>query len=189
MTRTLRVPRGLRAPALRVVAVLLLVILAGCEAVGLAAPSPTTESPDGTVRLALAAVSDHDYAGLQALTCSLNKEIALVPFLGVSGLINLKSMGIKEREVAGAMAITYSNVSIKEIRRTETEAYVTLEATGTPTIDQTKMRAIVTKVLKAQNSKVTKADIAVAMARLDLTPTKFSTSLTLGKKGTGWLIC
>jgi hypothetical protein len=188
MTPHPRVRLALRARALLLVA-LLLAILGACDAVGLTAPSPSTETPEGTVRLALAAVTNHDYAGLQALTCSLNKDTALAPFLGQSGLSNLKARGIKEREVAAAFAVTFSDVSIKEIHRTETEAFLSLTATGTPTIDPAKMRPIVTKVLKALNSKVTKADVDAAMARLDLTPEKFTTNLTLGKKGSGWLLC
>ena len=168
---------------------LLLVIVAGCDAVGLTTPSLSADSPEGTVRMALDAVTDHDYAGLQRLTCSLTKDNAIAPFFGASGLTSVKAMGIKERELAAAMGIAYSDVSTKEIRRTDTEASVTLEATGTPTIDQAKMRPIVTKVLKVQSSKVTKAQVDAAMAALDLSPTKFSTTLTLAKKGTGWVIC
>ena len=171
------------------VGAVLVVVLGACQLAATPEASPTTADPAGTVRLAMAAVTSHDYAALQDLTCSLYKEQALEPFVGMQGLMSLRGYGIKERDVAAALAITYSDVQIKEITRTETDASENVSGTGTPVIDKTKMRAIVTKVVKGVNSKATRADIDAAMSRLDLTPSKFTTIISLAKKGSAWILC
>jgi hypothetical protein len=178
------------AGRLFIIAVLVVVAVVGYTIVSRGPVlSGTTDDPQGTVRLGMAAVAAHDYDGVLALTCKQKQDTALEPLLGTSGLQSLGLIGVNEREVAEAMSITYTNVSFQEVTRTDTAATLNVRLTGTPTIDNVKMRAIMAKVLKSRQSKVTKADVDAAMKRTNLAPATFDATFTLVKKGDGWLLC
>jgi hypothetical protein len=178
------------AGRLFIIAVLMVVAVVGYTIVSRGPVlSGTTDDPQGTVRLGMAAVAVHDYDGVLALTCKQKQDTALEPLLGTSGLASLGNIGVNEREVAEAMAITYTNVSFQEVSRTETAATLKVRLTGTPTIDNVKMRAIMAKVLKNRQSKVTKADVDAAMKQMNLAPETFDATFILVKKGDGWLLC
>jgi hypothetical protein len=180
-------------------AVLLLASLAACNAMsGLASTAPTaspttvptTSDPQGTVRLGIAAVTDHDYRRLQDLTCREHRSSALGPFVGASALSELTSLGVSERDVFAATEISYADVTTEEFTRSEKLATVRWSGTGTVTYDKAKFRALMKRAARDQKVKKTDAELDAAIAQFPGEESHPINSLIdLEKKGKAWLIC
>lgn len=154
-------------------------------------PAANTDNPAGTVSAAFAAAQSGGIAKLSDFACAAHKNDIAEAF-GGADLAGLSALGIKPEDIAGAMAMSFENVTTKEISKTDTEAKVQVLADLKVTIDKDKFRTVMKTVMAAQGAPVddTTLDTMInAMSTSLSKTTKVDQEVTVVKEDGKWLVC
>jgi hypothetical protein len=178
----------MHAPRIRIA--LLAALIAVAVACG-GGPGGAANDPSGAVTGALNAASSGGMAKLADYACAAHKGDIAAAF-GGSDLGSLTAAGIKPEDLFSAFTVAFSNVSTKEVSKTDTTAKVHVTADMKMTIDQAKFKTIMKTVMAAQG-------LPADDATLDAAITAMSTQFAAGQKldedvdvvneGGKWLIC
>jgi len=173
----------LRARGMLLAAILLLVTACGGAA--------STGDPAGSAGAALAAVNGKPITAMADYTCAAQRA-NLASGFGASGMAALQQAGVSLGDLLAAMTLNVSNVSTKEVTRSDTTATVHVTADLTVSFDQQKMRSILIQVLTAQGQVVDNATLDQGMAIINQqvsTPQHIDRDVQMTNEGGKWLIC
>ena len=150
----------------------------------------STNDPEGTVKTALAAASSGGVAKLTDYLCAAQKSDPAALF--GTGADSLKAAGIDPTEMFNAMTISVTNLTTTTKTKTDTAATVHVTGDSTVTVDTTKFREIMKKVLAAQGKPADDATLNLVMnamsAQLSKT-SKIDEDIDLVNEGGKWLMC
>ena len=150
----------------------------------------TANDPEGTVKTALAAASSGGIAKLTDYMCAAQKNDPAALF--GTGSDSLKAAGIDPTEMFNAMSISVANLTTSTKTKTDTAATVHVTGDSTVTVDTTKFREIMKKVLAAQGKPADDATLTLVMnamsAQLSKT-SKIDEDIQLVNEGGKWLLC
>ena len=173
----------LRARGMLLGAVLVLIVACGGAA--------STSDPAGSAQAALAAVNGKPVTAMADYTCAAQRANLLNGF-GASGLATLQQAGVSLSDLLAALTLGVSNVTTKEVTRSDSTATVHVTADMTVSFDQPKMRAILIQVLTAQGQAVDNAMLDQAMALMNQQvskPQHLDRDVQMTNEGGKWLIC
>jgi hypothetical protein len=153
-------------------------------------PAANTDNPAGTVSAAFSAAQSGGISKLSDFACAAHKNDIAAAFGGNLGGLALQ--GLKPEDLAGAMTMTFENVTTKEVSKTDTEAVVHVTADMKITIDKDKFKAVMKTIVAAQGLPVDDATIDAMLtpmaAQLAQTQ-KLDEDVTVVKEGGKWLLC
>ncbi|HEX5824996.1 MAG TPA: hypothetical protein VFY18_11115 [Candidatus Limnocylindrales bacterium] len=147
--------------------------------------------PAGSVQAAMTAVSSGGLAKMVEFSCAA-KKADLTSAFGGGNLGALEAAGIKADDIFNAMSISFSNVTTKEVSKTDTAATVHVTADMKTSVDATKFKAILKTMMAAQGQPVDDATIDAAMTAMSTSlsqTTKLDEDLSVVNEGGKWLIC
>jgi hypothetical protein len=154
-------------------------------------PAANTGDPAGSVSAAFSAAQSGGIAKLSDFACAAHKNDIAKAF-GGGDLSALSAAGIKPEDIAGAMTMSFENVTTKEVTKTDTEATVHVTSDVKMTIDQAKFKALMKTVMAAQGLPVDDATLDTMLtamsAQLGKT-TKLDEDVKVVKEDGKWLIC
>jgi hypothetical protein len=171
----------------RVAALALAITLAAC---GGGAPAPAND-PTGTVNAAFTAAQSGGLAKMTDFACAAHKD-DLTKALGGADLGALSGTGINVDDLMSAMQVSFTNVSTKEVSKTDTTATVHVTADMKMTFDQAKFKTILKTMFTAKGLPADDATIDAMLAGMAgaMSQTqKLDEDLVLTKEGDKWLIC
>lgn len=154
-------------------------------------PAANTDNPAGTVSAAFAAAQAGGITKLSDFACAAHKNDIAEAF-GGADLSGLAALGIKPEDISGAMAVSFENVTTKEISKTDTEAKVQVTADLKMTIDKEKFKTVMKTVMAAQGAPVDDATLdtmITAMSSSLSQTTKVDEEVKVVKEDGKWLIC
>jgi hypothetical protein len=171
----------------RAAALVLALTLAACGG----GPGAAANDPAGSVQAAMTAVSSGGFAKMAEFTCAAKKN-DLAGAFGGGNLGALEAAGVKADDIFNAMSVSFSNISAKEVSKTDTAAKVHVTADMKMTVDQEKFKAILKTMMAAQGQPVDDATINAAMSAMasSLSQTqKVDEEIDVVNEGGKWLIC
>ncbi len=154
-------------------------------------PGANTSDPAGTVSSAFAAAQAGGIAKLSDFACAAHKDDIAAAF-GGAGLSGLAAGGIKPEDIAGAMAMSFENVTTKEVSKTDTTAVVHVTGDMKITIDKDKFKTVMKTVMQAQGVPVDDATLDTMLDGMttQLSQTqKIDEDVQVVKEGDKWLLC
>jgi hypothetical protein len=143
------------------------------------------------VSAAFSAAQTGGIAKLADFACAAHKSDIAAAF-GGANLSALGVAGIKPEDIAGALTMSFANVTTKEVTKTDTEATVHVTSDMKLSIDKDKFKALMRTVMAAQGLPVDDATLdtmLTAMAAQIGTSTKFDEDVKVVKEDGKWLIC
>lgn len=154
-------------------------------------PAANTDNPAGTVSAAFSAAQSGGITKLSDFACAAHKNDIAAAF-GGADLSGLSALGMKPEDITGAMAMTFENVTTKEV--TKSDAAATVHVTGDMkiSIDKDKFKALMKTVLAAQGAPVDDATLETMMTAMSsqLSQTqKLDEDVNVVKEDGKWLIC
>jgi hypothetical protein len=176
-----------RAARVAALALSLVVVVAACGAAG----GGPANDPTGTVTNALAAVSSGGLAKISDYACAAHKN-DLVNAFGGGNAAALGAAGVKPEDVFNAMSMSFTNVTAKEVTKTDTKATVHVTADAKISFDKDKFKALMKTVLTAQGQPADDATIDAMLAGMSgaLEQTqKFDEDVEVVNEGGKWLLC
>lgn len=178
---SIRVRRG---AALTIVLVLALGACSGT-------PAANTDNPAGTVSAAFAAAQSGGITKLADFACAAHKNDIAAAF-GGADLSGLSALGIKPEDITGAMAMTFDNVTTKEVTKSESAATVHVTGDMKMSIDKDKFKVLMKTVMAAQGAPVDDATLDTMMTAMSsqLSQTqKLDEDVNVVKEDGKWLLC
>jgi hypothetical protein len=163
----------------------ILVLVAACGGSGSAG------DPAGSVQAALSAVNGQPISAMADYTCAAQKA-NLTSGFGANAVATLQQAGISLSDLLAALTLGVSNVSTKEVSRSDTTATVHVTADLAVSFDKPKMRAILLQVLVAQGQVVDNAMLDQAMDAMSAQmskPQHIDRDVEMTNEGGKWLIC
>ncbi len=154
-------------------------------------PAANTDNPAGTVSAAFAAAQSGGITKLSEFACAAHKNDIAEAF-GGADLSGLSALGIKPEDITGAMAITFENVTTKEVTKSDTAATVHVTGDTKITIDKDKFKALMKTVMAAQGQPVDDAtlDTMIGAMSTQLSQTqKLDEDVNVVKEDGKWLLC
>lgn len=153
-------------------------------------PAANTDDPAGTVSAAFSAAKAGGITKLADFACAAHKDDIAGAFGGDLSGLNLP--GLKPEDLAGAMAVSFDNVTTKEVSKTDTEATVHVTADMKMTIDKDKFKTVMKTVMAAQGAPIDDATLdtmLTAMSAQMSQTQKLDEDVTVVKEGGKWLVC
>jgi hypothetical protein len=175
--------------AARVAALVLSLVLV-TAACGAAGGGPTND-PAGSVTNALAAVSSGGLAKSSDYACAAHKT-DLVNAFGGNNAAALAAAGVKPEDVFNAMSMSFTNVTTKEVSKTDAKATVHVTADAKISFDKDKFKALMKTVLTAQGQPADDATLDAMLSGMSgaLEQTqKFDEDVEVVNEGGKWLLC
>lgn len=154
-------------------------------------PAANADNPAGTVSAAFTAAQSGGITKLTEFACAAHKNDIAAAF-GGADLSGLSALGIKPEDIAGAMAMTFENVTTKEVTKTDTAATVHVTGDMKVTIDKDKFKTLMKTVLTAQGAPVDDATLDTMMTAMSsqLSQTqKLDEDVNVVKEDGKWLLC
>jgi len=170
-----------------VAALTLAIMLAACGG----GPAGVTNDPAGSVQGAMAAVSSGGLGKMAEFTCAAKKD-DLASAFGGGNLGALEAAGIKADDIFNAMSVSFSNITTKEVSKTDTAAKVHVTADMKMTVDPEKFKTILKTMMAAQGQPADDATINAMLTGMasSLSQTqKIDSDIDVVNEGGKWLIC
>ena len=167
-------------------AALLIVSVAACGG-GIANQS----DPAGAVKAALDATQSGGITKLADYACEARKG-DIASMFGADSVANLTAAGVDPNEVFGAVKFEFKDVQTSEVSKSAESAVVHLSGSMNVSIDETKMRDVMKKVMEAQGQAIDDAtlDMVIGAMTTQLSqPTPIDEDVTVVQEGGKWLIC
>jgi hypothetical protein len=178
------------ARAARAAALVLVVVLAVAGCSGGPGGGPTND-PAGSVTNALAAVSSGGLAKVTDFACAAHKN-DLANAFGGGNADALAAAGVKPEDIYNAMAMSFTNVTTKEVSKTDTAATVHVTADMKITIDKDKFKTLMKTMLSAQGQPADDATVDAIMGGMTSAleqSQKFDQDVQVVNEGGKWLLC
>lgn len=154
-------------------------------------PAANTDNPAGTVSAAFAAAQSGGITKLADFACAAHKNDIAEAF-GGADLSGLSALGIKPEDITGAMAMSFENVTTKEVTKSDTAATVRVTADMKITIDKDKFKALMKTAMVAQGQPVDDATLdtmLTAMSSQISRSQKLDEVVNVVKEDGKWLLC
>ena len=154
-------------------------------------PAANTDNPAGTVSAAFTTVQSGGITKLADFACAAHKNDIAEAF-GGADMSGLAALGIKPEDITGAMAMSFENVTTKEVAKTDTEATVHVTADMKLTIDKDKFKTLMKTVMTAQGAPADDATLDTmigAMSSQLSKTTKVDEDMKVVKEDGKWLLC
>ena len=171
------------------VAAVLIVSLVGCSG-GLGGGSQS--DPAGAVKSAMDAAQSGGLAKLADYTCAAKKNDFASLFGGTGTTGGLGALGLTADDIAGAMKMEFKDIQTTETSKSGNNATVHVKGTMTITMDPTKMRDLMKKVMQAQGQPVDDATlngIMTSMAGSMTTSQALDEDVAVVQENGKWVLC
>ena len=178
---------SIRSRAVAAVAMTLAVALGACSAT-----PGSANDPSGAVSGAIAAAQSGGLAKLADFACAAHKNDILGAFGGGGDLSELTAAGLKPEDVFGAMSVSFSNVTTKEVSKTDTAATVHVTGDMALKIDPEKFKPIAKAMFTAQGLPADDATVNAMVGAMTTglsAPQKLDEDVQVVNEGGKWLIC
>jgi hypothetical protein len=155
-------------------------------------PGGAANDPSGVVTAAFAAAQSGGLAKLSDFACAAHKDDVATALGGAGDLGALTAAGLKIDDILGAMSVSVSNLTTKEVSRTDTAATVHVTGDMAIKIDPEKFKTIAKTMFAAQGLP---ADDTTINAMVSAMSTQLSTTqkvdedIAVVNEGGKWLIC
>jgi hypothetical protein len=164
----------------------LAIVLAACGG-GPAAAS----DPQGTVTAAFAAAQAGGFTKLTDFACAAHKD-DIAQALGGQDLSALQGSGVNVNDMLSALQVSFSNVSTKEVSKTDTAATVHVTADMQMTFDKEKFKTILKTMLGTKGLPTDDATVDAMLSGMSSAMSqtqKVDEDIVLTNEGGKWLIC
>lgn len=169
-----------------VIAAVLVLGVVGCGG-GVANQS----EPAGAVKAALDAAQSGGITKLADYACAAKKG-DIANLFGGESVGSLTALGVDPNEVFGAVKFEFKDVQTSEVSRSGESAVVRLNGTMNVSIDATKMRDVMRRVMEAQGQPIDDATLDMVIAGMTSQlgrPQPIDEEVTVVQEGGKWLIC
>ena len=171
------------------IAAVLIVSLVGCSG-GLGGGSQS--DPASAVKSAMDAAQSGGIAKLADYTCAAKKGDIASLFGGAGTTGGLGALGLTADDIAGAMKMEFKDIQTTETSKSGNNATVHIKGTMTITMDPTKMRDLMKKVLQAQGQPADDVTLNAMMAGLAASPTTsqpLDEDVAVVQENGKWVLC
>jgi hypothetical protein len=154
-------------------------------------PAGNANDPSGVVNAAFAAAQSGGLGKLTEFACAAHKDDIAGAF-GGGDLGALAAAGIKAEDIFGAMTMSFSNITTKEVAKTDTKATVHVTGDMQINIDKEKFKTIAKTMFTAQGLPADDATINTmvdAMATQMSKTQKLDDDVEVVNEGGKWLLC
>jgi hypothetical protein len=168
-------------------ALALAVILAAC---GGSAPTAGSD-PQGTVTAAFTAAQSGGFLKLTDFACAAHKD-DIAQALGGQDLSALQGSGVNVNDMLSALQVSFSNLTTKEVSKTDTAATVHVTADMQMSFDKEKFKTILKTMLGAKGLPTDDATVDAMLSGMSSAMTrtqKVDEDIMLTNEGGKWLIC
>ena len=154
-------------------------------------PGGAANDPSGAVSGALAAAQSGGLGKLSDFACAAHKSDIMGAF-GGGNLGALTAAGVKPEDLFGAMTVSFTNVTTKEVSKTDTTAKVHVTGDIAIKIDPEKFKTVAKAMFTAQGLPADDATInamVAGMANSMSSTQKIDSDIDVVNEGGKWLIC